>query len=90
MQARVSTAHSTQMWVGIDGLPWTSPTALTTVMATAPRTRALSALMTMYTAGLSGVSRSCRDQPSARSVATIAPPAAAVSAAPYSAIETMM
>ena len=34
------------------------------------------------TVGLSGVRRSCRDQPRARSIATIAPAEAAVSAAP--------
>ena len=39
---------------------------------------------------MSGVSRSWRDQPRARSIATCEPPAAAVSAAPYSAIEIMM
>ena len=46
--------------------------------------------MAMYAAGDSGVSRSCRLQPAARSMETIAPPLVVARTAPYSAKLIMM
>ena len=44
----------------------------------------------MYATGFSGVSRSCRLHPAARSIDTMAPPLVVASIAPYTAMLTMM
>ena len=46
--------------------------------------------MPMYAAGESGVSRSWRLQPAARSIETMAPPMVVAKTAPYSAMLIMM
>ena len=50
----------------------------------------MTSFIAMYAAGRSGVSRSCRLQPSARSMATAAPPLVVATIAPYTAMLTMM
>ena len=77
-------------YIGIDGLPVRPPTAKTTTTDARPRTIAVSILITMYATGESGVSRSWRLQPAARSIETIAPPLVVARTAPYSAMLIMM
>ncbi len=55
-----------------------------------PNIMPASILTTTFEIGLRGVSRSCRDQPCARSTATDAPVWVADIMVPYIAIETMM
>src|SRR3954470_12185038 len=84
-QAQATSPLTTHDQVGICTAPLSAPTAKTIATETAPMTIAVSTLVTMYATGLSGVSRSCRDQPSARSTATDAPAAVLAIIEPYTA-----
>src|SRR5215472_16620303 len=70
------------------GTPVSLPTMKTASTEQRPRTIATIVLMIMYEVGDSGVIRSWRLQPWARSIDTIAPPAVVASAAPYRAMLT--
>src|ERR1051326_791640 len=78
-------AEATHTQAGMLGLPVIAPTTKTAVSELSPRTIAVSILTTTYAAGLSGVIRSCRLQPTDRSIATMAPPLVVARIAPYRA-----
>src|SRR5689334_17710815 len=65
--------------------PPNAPATNTQATEIAPMTMAVSSLMPTYATGVSGVSRSWRDQPTARSTATEAPALVVAIIAPYTA-----
>src|SRR4051812_20391421 len=75
---------ATQTDAGISAPP-TAPATNTHATEIAPMTIAVSSLVATYATGTSGVSRSWRDQPTARSTATDAPALVVAIIAPYTA-----
>ena len=69
---QASSAHVSRSPSGRSA-PANRPTAQTTAIETSPIDIATTTLTAMYATGFSGVSRSCRLHPTARSTETIAP-----------------
>src|SRR4029079_9164262 len=79
-------AAAIHTWTGMSALPLRAPAMFTATTDSAPKPRATMDFATMYATGDRGVSRSCRDHPRARSVATMAPPLVDARTAPYTAM----
>src|SRR3954451_19850051 len=82
--AQAISAEATHADAGISAPP-IAPAMNTQATEIAPMTMAVSSFTATYAAGTSGVSRSWRDQPTARSTATEAPALVVAIMAPYTA-----